>query len=97
MLLGGAHYVQPSARLSRRPSAAGANRASCSTRPTIRRPKPAVERLLSVARFDPVKVGGLTDAVRLELPGGDLNQYGSAFNGRVQSAANGPAAVGVAA
>jgi predicted dinucleotide-binding enzyme len=35
-----------------------------------------VERLIRVAGFDPVKAGGLADAIRLEGPNGDLSQGG---------------------
>lgn len=34
------------------------------------------ERLIRTAGFDPVKVGGLADAGRIEAPGGDLHQFG---------------------
>lgn len=34
------------------------------------------ERIIHDAGFDPLKAGGLDVAVRLEFPGGDLNQYG---------------------
>jgi predicted dinucleotide-binding enzyme len=34
------------------------------------------ERLIRVAGFDPVKAGGLADAIRLEGPNGDLSQGG---------------------
>jgi predicted dinucleotide-binding enzyme len=33
----------------------------------------AIERLISAAGFDPLKVGGVADAGRIEVPGGDLN------------------------
>jgi 8-hydroxy-5-deazaflavin:NADPH oxidoreductase len=36
----------------------------------------AIERLISAAGFDPVKVDGVKDAARLELPDGDLHQWG---------------------
>lgn len=36
----------------------------------------AVERLITAAGFDPVKIGGAADARRIEIPGGDLHQYG---------------------
>ena len=32
------------------------------------------ERLIRLAGFDPLKVGGVADAVRIEMPGGDLHQ-----------------------
>jgi len=35
-----------------------------------------VERLITAAGFDPVRAGGLKDAGRLELPDGDLRQWG---------------------
>ena len=34
------------------------------------------ERLIRTAGFDPLKVGGLTEAIRIEMPGGDLHQAG---------------------
>src|SRR3954451_450181 len=36
----------------------------------------ATERLISAAGFDPLKVGGVADAQRIEVPGGDLHQNG---------------------
>jgi predicted dinucleotide-binding enzyme len=36
----------------------------------------SVERLIRAAGFEPFKVGGVTAAVRIEMPGGDLHQYG---------------------
>ena len=36
----------------------------------------AIERLISAAGFDPLKVGGVGDAGRIEVPGGDLHQNG---------------------
>jgi hypothetical protein len=36
----------------------------------------AVERLISAAGFDPLKAGGVAEAGRIEVPGGDLHQYG---------------------
>ena len=36
----------------------------------------AAERLIRVAGFDPLKAGGVADAVRIEMPGGDLHQAG---------------------
>jgi 8-hydroxy-5-deazaflavin:NADPH oxidoreductase len=35
-----------------------------------------VERLIRAAGFDPLKVGGVAAAVRIEMPGGDLHQFG---------------------
>ena len=34
------------------------------------------ERLITAAGFDPVKVGGVEDAGRIEVPGGDLHENG---------------------
>jgi 8-hydroxy-5-deazaflavin:NADPH oxidoreductase len=34
------------------------------------------ERLIRVAGFDPLSVGGVADAIRIEMPGGDLHQAG---------------------
>ena len=42
----------------------------------------AIERLISTAGFDPLKVGGLPDAGRIEVPGGDLHQNGG-LNGQL--------------
>jgi len=42
---------------------------------------PEVERLISVAGFDPVKAGGVRDALRIEV-GGDLHAFGG-LNGRL--------------
>jgi hypothetical protein len=35
-----------------------------------------IERLISAAGFDPMKAGGLAAAGRIEMPGGDLHQFG---------------------
>ena len=35
-----------------------------------------IERLIRAAGFDPLKVGGVADALRIEGPGGDLAQFG---------------------
>ena len=41
-----------------------------------------IERLISAAGFDPLKVGGVADAGRIEVPGGDLHQNGG-LNGQL--------------
>jgi predicted dinucleotide-binding enzyme len=41
-----------------------------------------VERLIRATGFDPLKAGGLADAGRLEVPGGDLHQ-GGGLNGQL--------------
>jgi 8-hydroxy-5-deazaflavin:NADPH oxidoreductase len=96
LLPAGARYVKAFGTLAAEALAAGANRA----------PQRAVlfyatddataaataERLIRAAGFDPVKAGGLSDAGRIEAPGGDLHQFG--FNGelvdldRARAAAN---------
>ena len=35
-----------------------------------------IERLIRAAGFDPVKAGGALAALRIEMPGGDLHQFG---------------------
>jgi 8-hydroxy-5-deazaflavin:NADPH oxidoreductase len=42
----------------------------------------AIEGLISAAGFDPLKVGGVADAARIEVPGGDLHQNGG-LNGQL--------------
>jgi 8-hydroxy-5-deazaflavin:NADPH oxidoreductase len=37
---------------------------------------PTIERLIRAAGFEPLKAGGLADAGRIEMPGGDLHQAG---------------------
>jgi predicted dinucleotide-binding enzyme len=34
-----------------------------------------IERLIHAAGFEPLKAGGVADAGRIEMPGGDLHQY----------------------
>jgi 8-hydroxy-5-deazaflavin:NADPH oxidoreductase len=41
----------------------------------------AAERLISAAGFDPLNAGGVDIATRIEMPGGDLHQFG--LNGEV--------------
>ena len=43
-----------------------------------------VERLISAAGFDPVKAGGVREAIRIEMFG-DLHQFGG-LNGRLVTA-----------
>jgi len=76
----GAHYVKAFGTLVADSLASGANR----------KPRRAVlfyatdddaaattiERLIRAAGFEPLKAGGLGDAGRLEMPGGDLHQAG---------------------
>jgi predicted dinucleotide-binding enzyme len=55
----------------------------------------AIERLITAAGFDPVKVGGVKDAARLELPDGDLHQWGG-LGGRLLDLDEARAAVAAA-
>jgi 8-hydroxy-5-deazaflavin:NADPH oxidoreductase len=85
LLPAGAHYVKAFGTLAAGALAAGANR----------EPQRAVlfyatdddaavttiERLIRVSGFDPLKVGGVADAGRIEAPGGDLHQFG--LNGQL--------------
>ena len=86
LLPAGAHYVKAFGSLGAPSLAADGDRA----------PRPAVlfyatddevaaaaaERLIGAAGFEPVRAGGVADAARLEVPGGDLHQNGG-LNGRL--------------
>jgi predicted dinucleotide-binding enzyme len=86
MLPAGAHYVKGFGSIGATELEAAANR----------KPKPAVmfyatddataattaERLIRYAGFEPLKVGGVEAAGRIEMGGGDLHQYGG-LNGRL--------------
>jgi 8-hydroxy-5-deazaflavin:NADPH oxidoreductase len=85
LLPAGAHYAKAFGTLSAEALASNANR----------KPRPvvlfyatdnddaakSVERLIRAAGFEPFKVGGVAAASRIEMPGGDLHQYG--LNGEV--------------
>ena len=51
-----------------------------------------VARLITAAGFDPVKVGGADQSIRIEV-GGDLAQFGG-LNGKLLTAAEAEALVG---
>ena len=55
-----------------------------------------IERLIRAAGFEPLKAGGLADAGRLEVPGGDLHQ-GGGLNGQLVDLDEARAAVAAAA
>ena len=55
----------------------------------------AAERLITAAGFDPVKAGGVSDAARIEVPGGDLHQNGG-LGGRLLDTDQARAAVAAA-
>jgi len=85
LLPASAHYVKAFGTLAGDSFASSANR----------EPRPAVlfyatdddaaattiERLIHAAGFDPLKVGGVGAARRIEMPGGDLHQFG--LNGKI--------------
>jgi predicted dinucleotide-binding enzyme len=75
----GAHYVKAFGTLNAETLASAANRepravlfyatdddAAAAT----------IERLIRAAGFEPLKAGGVADAGRIEMPGGDLHQFG---------------------
>jgi predicted dinucleotide-binding enzyme len=80
LLPAGAHYVKAFGTLAADGLASSANR----------EPRRAVllyvtdddvaattiERLIRAAGFEPLKAGGVADAGRIEMPGGDLHQFG---------------------
>ncbi len=80
MLPAGAHYVKAFGTLIADGLANGANRAP--RRAVLfyatddDRAAAAIERLITVSGFDPVRAGHVSDVGRLEVPGGDLHQGG---------------------
>jgi predicted dinucleotide-binding enzyme len=80
LLPAGAHYVKAFGTLAADALATAANREPQSavlfyatdddTAATT------IERLIHAAGFDPLKAGGVADAGRIEMPGGDLHQAG---------------------
>jgi predicted dinucleotide-binding enzyme len=78
MLPAGAHYVKALGTLSAPSLAGSANRtprrAVLFYATDDDRAAAAIERLITVAGFDPVKAGGVSDAGRIEMPGGDLHE-----------------------
>ena len=101
LLPAGAHYVKAFGSLVAADLAAGANRAPERVALVYAgdddEAATVAERLILAAGFDPVRVGGVEDARRIELPGGDLFQYGSAFHGQAPTAAQARAAIGAVA
>src|SRR5438874_4111531 len=80
MLPSGAHYVKAFGTLGADSLASTANR---DPRPAVlfyatddTAAATTIERLISAVGFDPLKVGGVDDAGRIEVPGGDLHQNG---------------------
>jgi predicted dinucleotide-binding enzyme len=86
MLPSGAHYVKAFGTLGADSLASAANReprrAVLLYATDDDAAAAAIERLIGVAGFDPLKVGGVADAGRIEVPGGDLHQ-GGGLNGQL--------------
>ena len=99
MLPAGAHYVKAFGTLAAGSLADSANRiprrAVLFYATDDDRAAAAIEPLITVAGFDPVKVGGVNQAVRIEMPGGDLHQAGGLV-GRLLDADQAHAAVAAA-
>jgi predicted dinucleotide-binding enzyme len=99
MLPAGAHYVKALGTLSAGSLASSANRAP---RRVVLfyatdddQAAATIERLITACGFDPVKVGGVNEAVRIEMPGGDLHQ-GGGLGGKLLDADQARAAVAAA-
>src|SRR5438270_2398318 len=80
MLPTGAHYVKAFGTLGADSLASAANReprrAVLFYATDDDAAAAAIGRLISAGGFDPVKAGGVNEAVRIEMPGGDLHQAG---------------------
>ena len=80
LLPAGAHYVKAFGTLSAEALAGNANRepqrAVLFYATDDDEAATTVERLIRAAGFEPFKVGGVAAAVRIEMPGGDLHQFG---------------------
>src|SRR5213592_1569224 len=80
LLPAGAHYVKAFGTLAADALASAANREPqravllCATDDDAA--ATTIERLIHAAGFEPLKAGGVADAGRIEMPGGDLHQYG---------------------
>jgi predicted dinucleotide-binding enzyme len=86
MLPTGAHYVKAFGTLAAESLASATNReprrAVLFYATDDAAAEATIDRLISAAGFDPLKVGGVADAGRIETPGGDLHQYGD-LNGQL--------------
>ena len=80
MLPAGAHYVKAFGTLIADSLANGANRtprrAVLFYATDDERAAAAIERLITASGFDPLRAGGVNEAGRIEVPGGDLHQGG---------------------
>jgi len=85
LLPAGAHYVKAFGTLGADALAVSANReprrAALLYATDDDSAATTAERLIRAAGFDPLKVGGVAAAGRLETPGGDLHQFG--LNGEI--------------
>ena len=86
MLPTGAHYVKAFGSLGADSLASAANReprrAVLFYATDDDAASAAIERLISAVGFDPLKEGGVADAGRIEVPGGDLHQN-AGLNGQL--------------
>ena len=84
LLPSGAHYVKAFGTLAADSLATAANREPravlfyATDDDTAAK---AVEQLIQTAGFEPLNVGGVADAIRIEMPGGDLHQ--ASLNGAI--------------
>src|SRR4029077_14464036 len=80
LLPAGAHYVKAFGTLAAESLASAANREPQSAVLLYATDDDAaattIERLIHAAGFEPLKAGGVADAGRVEMPGGDLHQAG---------------------
>ncbi len=99
MLPAGARYVKAFGTLSADSLANSANRTPLRAvlfyATDDDRAAAAIERLITVSGFDPVKAGGVNAAGRIEVPGGDLHQNGG-LGGKLLDADQAHAAVAAA-
>ncbi|MDX6567382.1 MAG: 8-hydroxy-5-deazaflavin:NADPH oxidoreductase, partial [Gaiellales bacterium] len=80
LLPAGAHYVKAFGSLAAEALASAANRepqrAVLFYATDDEAAAATIERLIRAAGFEPLKAGGVADAGRIEMPGGDLHQAG---------------------
>jgi 8-hydroxy-5-deazaflavin:NADPH oxidoreductase len=99
MLPAGAHYVKAFGTLNAGGLANGANRtprrAVLFYATDDDRAAAAIERLITVSGFDPVRAGNVSAVGRLEVPGGDLHQ-GGGLGGKLLDSDQARAAVAAA-
>ena len=84
LLPAGAHYVKAFGTLAADSLATAANRETRAVAFYATDDETAattIERLIRAAGFEPLKAGGVDDAIRIEMPGGDLHQAG--LNGAI--------------